>query len=75
MNVKQIVEGWLTANGYDGLFDFACGCKVGDLMPCDEYAHIGHCKPGVFVECPHPEDCECSNGDRSEFHIGPKEET
>jgi hypothetical protein len=34
MTIEQMVEAWLTANGYDGLAGDDCGCFVGDLMPC-----------------------------------------
>ena len=73
MDVKQIVEGWLTANGYNGLYVAGeCACRVGDLMPCDGICDS--CEAGVFCECHCPEDCECSIDDTAEFHIGPKKE-
>jgi len=34
--IKEIVEEWLIENGYDGLFNTDCGCRIGDLMPCME---------------------------------------
>ena len=34
--VKQIMETWLPANGYEGLAGDECGCVVGDLCPCGE---------------------------------------
>jgi len=40
MNVKQIVETYLKANGFDGLYSGGeydagdCGCDLSDLMPC-----------------------------------------
>ncbi len=36
MKIKER-ERWLQENGYDGLIhpDHECGCKVGDLEPCD----------------------------------------
>jgi len=36
MNVKEIVEQFLEANGYDGLYNEngGCACKRDDLMPC-----------------------------------------
>jgi hypothetical protein len=50
-NVEKIMEGYLLAFGYDGLYhDTDCGCKIGDLGPC------GHlcldCKPGYLTETP-----------------------
>jgi len=49
MNIKQIVEAWLKANGYGGLCNTdccydGCGCLLDDLMPCD-YASQ-HCQAG-----------------------------
>lgn len=37
MNVREIVEQYLKENGYDGLYysDVSCGCRIGDLQPCD----------------------------------------
>jgi hypothetical protein len=46
MNVKQIVKQYLTENGYDGLYWYACGCRKGDLFPCD--ANPDRCKPGYI---------------------------
>lgn len=53
MDVKQIVGIWLSDNGYDGLHEkyFECGCKVGDLFPCDM---VNDCEAGYFVT-PDPE--------------------
>ena len=37
MNLVEIVEDWLKASDYDGLYnDIGCGCSAGDLMPCIE---------------------------------------
>lgn len=50
MNVKQIIEKYLTENGYDGLVyvDFsgenACGCNIETLCLCDSWAC--DCQPG-----------------------------
>uniref|UniRef100_A0A6H1ZHK9 Uncharacterized protein n=1 Tax=viral metagenome TaxID=1070528 RepID=A0A6H1ZHK9_9ZZZZ len=70
MEVSQIVEQYLKANGYDGLVSFAgeCSCRIGDLMPCD-YDCIANCEAGYKVPCTCGEGCE--------FHIAtkkPKEE-
>ena len=37
LTVKEIVEQYLEAHGFDGLYDddADCGCFLGDLMPCD----------------------------------------
>ncbi len=48
--IKQIVHDWLAWQGYDGLFlsGYDCGCRLNDLMPCDE-PHPG-CTAGIFIE-------------------------
>jgi len=54
MNTKDIVRGWLEANGYDGLFDAVtgeCGCETSDLMPCQTEG-IDRCEPGYKTPCP-----------------------
>lgn len=34
---KDMVRDWLTAHGYDGLYDGdECGCSVDDLAPCEQ---------------------------------------
>lgn len=46
-NVRDIVEAYLTANGYEGLWDGEdCGCRLGDLIPCD--GRIEWCKPAYI---------------------------
>jgi hypothetical protein len=69
VTVKQIVEQYLTANGYDGLrsFDGECGCKVGDLVPCD--GPFDTCEPGYEVPCPGP---GCVLAGDCPWHIAPK---
>ena len=49
MKLKEIVQAWLTDNGYDGLCDpdNECGCHIEDLMPCGE--------PGMYCEAGHNE--------------------
>ena len=45
MDVKEIVEEYLKANGYDGLFvEDCCACELDDLFPCHEYC--GECIAG-----------------------------
>lgn len=48
--VREITEDYLKANGYDGLCHptITCGCKVGDLMPCNEPSP--DCIPGYESE-------------------------
>ncbi len=64
--IKHIVEMWLAAHGYDGLYrpGWDCGCRLGDLMPCDEPGVS--CEAGVLLE---DEDDPPSG---HEFLIGPK---
>lgn len=56
-NIRDIVDQWLRANGYDGLAGEECGCECGDLMPCDD-PNIDNCVPGHKIPCPTPDDCE-----------------
>jgi len=53
MNVKEITEQYLRANGYDGLYNEngECGCERGDLMPCD-CTGIEDCEPAMQHYCP-----------------------
>ena len=46
--VEEIVASFLQKNGYDGLFDDECGCKLGDLFPCKECSY--DCSAGYLVE-------------------------
>lgn len=52
MNVKEITEQYLKANGYDGLYNenCECGCERGDLMPCD-CSGIEDCEPAMQHYC------------------------
>ena len=47
--VREIIEAYLAASGYDGLFgelnDEGCGCRLCDLIPCDG-ENFQHCQPG-----------------------------
>ncbi len=46
MNVKEIIQKYLKANEFDGLFeDGECGCLIDDLAPCGSDALLD-CKPG-----------------------------
>ena len=61
MTVKEIVKAYLEENGYDGLFQDDCACKIDDLMrfmPCDplpENCMAGYlkkpCHPGKYWNC------------------------
>jgi hypothetical protein len=66
MNVREIVIAHLKAGGFDGLCCDGCGCGLDDLMPCDEYSHIGECKPAKAVKC----DQKCGNGDCEADGVG-----
>ena len=63
MNVLRIVEQYLRANDYDGLFNehAECACLVADLAPCGQIG--GDCQPGYRAPC----DC----GDH-DFHVRAK---
>ena len=64
--VREILEKWLTDNGYDGLYTDECGCVVGDLAPCGEACSFT-CQAGHKIPCPTPDHCDCHS------HIGKKE--
>lgn len=68
--LADIIIGWLREHGYEGLYnvDGSCGCKLGDLMPCDQPDRTG-CRPGFLLPC-RPETCE--QGGECEFHVGPR---
>jgi len=51
MNVCEIVTKYLIENGYSGLYSEDCGCKIGDLFPCQECPD--KCKAGYLQE-----DCD-----------------
>jgi hypothetical protein len=61
MTVRDILVKWLTANGYDGLYDEdgECACAVDDLCPCD--SEVLWCQPG------YKRPCDCGDHD---WHIG-----
>ena len=64
MNVKEIVEKYLTDGHFDGLcnVDLECGCVIGDLFPCGEY--FAECEPGHrrikddSCSCQEKDECE-----------------
>ena len=50
MDVKEIVEEYLKANGYDGLYNYVgCGCALDDLDACGEISPC--CEPGYKRIC------------------------
>lgn len=62
MNAMKIIETWLTANSFDGLYntDCECSCLVGDLAPCETIS--SECQAGYKTAC----DCE---GTPCNFHV------
>lgn len=68
----KIVDEWLRANGYDGLYNEGeCACSVGDLMPCGE--------PSEFCTAGYNQPCTCGEhdwhiGDTKEVHVWTQEE-
>ncbi len=63
-NVRSILEEWLEAKGFAGLYNPGeCCCEIGkDFAPCD--ANMLDCEPGYKTACD-PEIC----GEDHEFHI------
>jgi len=65
MNIKQIVEKYLTENNLDGLaMSDCCACKIDDLMPCDEPST--DCVAGKIKTC--GDWCEDINSDGTCIH-------
>lgn len=64
--VTEMLEAYLTANGYGGLYnkDVPCACEIGDLAPCDDIGQ--ECTAGYRAECSAPicRDYVCGG-----FHI------
>ena len=62
LDVKEIVVRFLKDNGFDGLYNYYCGCNVNDLMPCGMVQD--NCKAGYFLdksrckECVYLGDCD-----------------
>ena len=70
MTVKEIVKEYLKKNGYDGLYNDNCGCKITeDLCPCDDW-FSPYCEAGYLIEYKDGEECSC--GEDCDWHIGPK---
>lgn len=64
MNVIKIVENWLKAHGYDGLYSVAgeCACPIGSLFPCGE-CH-SDCMAGYKIPCTCGEGCDFDIGEK-----------
>lgn len=48
--VRQIVVEWLKEHGYDGLYNYECGCSIDNLMLCNE-VDVRVCQAGYRVFC------------------------
>lgn len=60
MTVKKIITDYLKNHGYDGLFNFECGCELDDLIPC--VAYMDGCEAG------YKQPCDCGGG--CNWHMG-----
>ena len=77
MDVKQILEKWLKDNGYGGLYSEGCGCKIGELVLCDN--DCSECEPGFVITkkdiicngCEWEEQCEKMRGFWCIRSVGP----
>lgn len=59
--VREILQEYLKANGYDGLCDgWDCDCKIDNLLECG--SAIPECKPGVLKQYT-KERCPCKGQD------------
>lgn len=58
MTIREIIEQYLKDNNYDGLAGDDCGCKISDLMCCDN--PTPNCQPGYTITC---KDCSKPNCD------------
>ena len=71
MDVRGMIEAYLSANGYDGLWseDLGCACLIGDIAPCEN--EISKCLPGYKRDgC----DDECEFGGCDWHVVGCKPE-
>jgi hypothetical protein len=49
MEIRELLEEALEANGYDGLYQHGvCACRKGDLMPCGEPG--AQCMAGRLID-------------------------
>lgn len=69
MDLRKIAAERLKEHGYEGLCSEYCGCKIDDLMPCDDPSN--DCKAGHIIPCPGPDICD-AYGD-CDWHIGVKQ--
>ena len=66
MDIRKIIEDYLVAGGYDGLYCGECACGIEDLWPCAEIGNVEDCSPGYKHSGCSP---ECGQG--CGFHVGP----
>ena len=68
MDLIQIVEYWLRANGYDGLClpEHGCACLIEDLAPC--MAMSERCQPGRRVNVAAGTPCLCDESGTDHWH-------
>ena len=66
VTVRSIVYDYLKSNGFDGLCNDECGCKIGELFVCDSPAD--GCGPGYKIPCDPRYGCDPGCGG----HIGQK---
>jgi len=71
--VFEIVEDHIMENGFDGLFnDCLCGCRLGDLMPCD--SNCSNCEPAYLFNCQNCRKsgtCESQQDGVADFMMSP----
>ena len=67
--IRQIVEEYLKANGYGGLYGHLCCCEVDGLMPCLNHL-VGECSAGYLVEYKDGKECPCGEG--CDWHVEEK---
>ena len=61
MTVNKILEDYLKANGFDGLFyPGECSCVIGDLQPCG--LTMLDCEPGNKMPCKCGQACDFDIG-------------
>lgn len=64
MNLREFVAQKFQTDGFDGLFlEDGCGCRLDDLMPCDEPSP--NCQPGYQCPC----DGTCDDPDICRGHL------
>jgi hypothetical protein len=59
VNLRELTKQALQSQGFEGLYhtEYACGCGLDDLMPCDE-PHPVFCAPAHSIECNPDKPCQ-----------------